>query len=141
VRALAVSTTALSTAVLAIGGDDGTITIVMGTTWENKRTLTGHGSGVSALVSMMQQPKLGELALEHNILFSSGSEDGTIKAWVADDDGTYTMQQTLTGHCNGASALKLKQCAVQALALTMDEAGDATLFSGSDDGTVKLWIV
>ena len=90
---------------------------------------------------MMQQPKLGELALEHNILFSSGSENGTIKAWVADDDGTYTMQQTLTGHCNGASALKLKQCAVQALALTMDEAGDATLFSGSDDGTVKLWIV
>lgn len=135
--------------ILATGSYDATIKIWDIETGEELRTLTGHTSGIRALqfddtklisgsldktlkvwnwrtgecMSTYQGHTEGIITLnfDGNIL-ASGSVDKTVKIWNFEDKSTFSLK----GHKDWVNAVKV-------------DAASRTVFSASDDCTVKLW--
>lgn len=135
--------------ILATGSYDSTIKIWNIETGKEIRTLTGHTSGIRALQfddnklisgSLDQTLKVwnwrtGEcmstyrghtagvigLNFEGNIL-ASGSVDQTVKIWNFHDKSTFCLK----GHSDWVNAVKV-------------DSASRTVFSASDDCTVRLW--
>jgi F-box and WD-40 domain protein MET30 len=135
--------------ILATGSYDSTIKIWDIETGEEIRTLHGHTSGIRALqfddmklisgsldmtlkvwnwrtgecISTFQGHTGGVITLhfDSNIL-ASGSVDKTIKIWNFEDKSTFCLK----GHKDWVNAVKL-------------DSASRTVFSASDDCTVRLW--
>lgn len=135
--------------ILATGSYDSTIKIWDIETGEEIRTLQGHTSGIRALqfddtklisgsldrtlkvwnwrtgecISTYQGHTEGVIALnfEGNIL-ASGSIDKTVKIWNFEDKSTFSLK----GHKDWVNAVRV-------------DATSRTVFSASDDCTVRLW--
>jgi F-box/WD-40 domain protein MET30 len=135
--------------ILATGSYDATIKIWDLETGKELRTLRGHTSGIRALqfddmklisgsldrtlkvwnwrtgecMSTYQGHTEGIIALhfEGNIL-ASGSVDKTVKIWNFEDKSTFSLK----GHRDWVNAVKV-------------DAASRTVFSASDDCTVRLW--
>lgn len=135
--------------ILATGSYDSTIKIWDIGTGEEIRTLHGHTSGIRALqfdhmklisgsldrtlkvwnwrtgecISTYQGHTEGVITLhfDANIL-ASGSVDKTVKIWNFEDKSTYCLK----GHKDWVNAVKV-------------DSASRTVFSASDDCTVRLW--
>lgn len=135
--------------ILATGSYDATIKIWDIETGEEIRTLRGHVSGIRALqfddtklisgsldrtlkvwnwrtgecISTYQGHTGGVISLhfESNIL-ASGSVDKTVKIWNFEDKSTFSLK----GHKDWVNAVKV-------------DSASRTVFSASDDCTVRLW--
>ncbi|KAL8795318.1 MAG: hypothetical protein Q9195_002188 [Heterodermia aff. obscurata] len=135
--------------ILATGSYDSTIKIWDIHTGEELRTLRGHGSGIRALQfddtklisgsldctlkvwnwatgdcigTYSAQPQ-GIIGLHFDsATLASGSMDGTIKVWEFQDKSTYVLR----GHTDWVNAVRV-------------DSASRTVFSASDDFTVKLW--
>lgn len=135
--------------ILATGSYDSTIKIWNIHTGEELRTLRGHGSGVRALQfddtklisgsldctlkvwnwvtgdcigTYSGQPQ-GIIGLHFDsAILASGSMDGTIKVWEFQDKSTFLLR----GHTDWVNAVKV-------------DSASRTVFSASDDCTVRLW--
>lgn len=135
--------------ILATGSYDATIKIWDIETGEELRTLQGHTSGIRALqfddtklisgsldrtlkvwnwrtgecISTYQGHTEGVIALhfDSNIL-ASGSVDKTVKIWNFEDKSTFSLK----GHKDWVNAVKV-------------DSASRTVFSASDDCTVRLW--
>lgn len=134
--------------ILATGSYDSTIKIWDIHSGEELRTLRGHSSGVRALqfddtklisgsldctlkiwnwatgecVRSYSQPQ-GIIGLHFDsAILASGSKDGTIKVWEFQDKSTFVLR----GHTDWVNAVKV-------------DSASRTVFSASDDCTVRLW--
>ncbi|KAI1003953.1 putative E3 ubiquitin ligase complex SCF subunit [Podosphaera aphanis] len=135
--------------ILATGSYDSTIKIWNIDTGECIRTLVGHTCGIRALqfddqklisgsldktvriwnwrtgdcLSVYLAHQAGVIALNFvdNIL-ASGSIDKTVKVWNFEDKSVFVLQ----GHTNWVNAVRV-------------DAASRTLFSASDDLTIRLW--
>ncbi|KAF2453987.1 putative E3 ubiquitin ligase complex SCF subunit sconB [Lineolata rhizophorae] len=94
---------------LISGGLDCTLKIWNWRTGECIRTLTGHSSGII------------NLHFENNIL-ASGSMDKSIRIWNIQDRSTFLLR----GHTDWVNAVKV-------------DTASRTVFSASDDCTIRLW--
>ena len=103
-------------ALLASGGDDGTVRIWDPATGEQRAVLEGHQGGVSAVCPV---------TVAGQALLASGGDDGTVRIW---DPATGQQRAVLEGHQDWVNAV----CPVTV-------AGQALLASGGDDGTVRIW--
>ena len=97
---------------LISGSLDRTIKIWNWNTGECLSTLTGHISGVIGLHFDSALPAI----------LASGSSDNTVKIWNFRDSSAYVLR----GHTDWVNAVRI-------------DAGSRTVFSASDDGTVRLW--
>lgn len=134
--------------ILATGSYDTTIKIWDIHSGEELRTLRGHSSGVRALqfddtklisgsldrtlkvwnwatgecIKTYAQPE-GIIGLHFDsAILASGSRDGTVKVWEFQDKSTFVLR----GHTDWVNAVKV-------------DCVSRTLFSASDDCTVRLW--
>ena len=135
--------------ILATGSYDSTIKIWDIHTGEELRTLKGHGSGIRALqfddaklisgsldctlkvwnwatgdciATYSAQPQ-GIIGLHFDsAILASGSMDGTIKVWEFQDKSTFVLR----GHTDWVNAVRV-------------DSASRTVFSASDDCTVRLW--
>lgn len=135
--------------ILATGSYDSTIKIWDIHTGEELRTLRGHGSGIRALQfddtklisgsldctlkvwnwatgdcigTYSAQPQ-GIIGLHFDsAILASGSMDGTIKVWEFQDKSTFVLR----GHTDWVNAVRV-------------DSASRTVFSASDDCTVRLW--
>lgn len=135
--------------ILATGAYDTTIKIWDIESEEEIRTLTGHQSGIRCL--QFDDKKLISGSIDRNIkiwnwrtgeclstypghtggiiglhfdstLLASGSVDQTIKIWNFEDKSTFSLR----GHTDWVNAVRL-------------DSASRTVFSASDDCTVRLW--
>ncbi|KAI9852747.1 MAG: hypothetical protein M1838_005505 [Thelocarpon superellum] len=135
--------------ILATGSYDATIKIWNLDTGEELRTLRGHASGIRTL--QFDDTKLISGSLDHSVkvwnwrtgecistytghsegvlsvhfdgsILASGSMDHAIKIWNFDDKSTFLLR----GHGDWVNAVKV-------------DAASRTVFSASDDCTVRLW--
>lgn len=138
--------------VLITGSYDATIKVWDLETCEEIRTLRGHDSGIRCL--QFDDTKLISGSLDHTIkvwnwhtgeclstftghdsgviglhfdpalpaLLASGSADHTVKMWNFEDKTSFVLR----GHTDWVNSVKI-------------DANSRTVFSASDDGTVRLW--
>jgi len=135
--------------ILASGSYDATIKIWDINTGEELRTLRGHASGIRCL--QFDDTKLISGSLDHTIkvwnwrtgecistynghsdgvitlhfdstILASGSRDKTVKIWNFEDKSTFVLR----GHTDWVNSVKV-------------DSASRTVFSASDDCTVRLW--